>query len=75
MNAASDAIPSNQAFSSADSNAPQGISPDSQLLLTVITPAYNEARNLPVLYERLGQVLAELNMALGVDRGGRPLRR
>ena len=32
-------------------------------MLTVITPAYNEARNLPVLYERLGQVLAGLNMA------------
>ena len=32
-------------------------------LLSVVTPAYNEARNLPLLYERLGQVLAGLSVA------------
>lgn len=32
-------------------------------LLSVVTPAYNEARNLPVLYERLVQVIG----GLGVD--------
>ena len=32
-------------------------------LLSIVTPAYNEARNLPVLYERLGQALAGLNVA------------
>jgi len=32
-------------------------------LLSLVTPAYNEARNLPVLYERLGQVLGTLEVA------------
>jgi len=32
-------------------------------LLSIVTPAYNEVRNLPVLYERLGQALAGLNVA------------
>lgn len=31
-------------------------------LLSVVTPAYNEARNLPVLYQRLTQVLASLSL-------------
>ena len=32
-------------------------------LLSVITPAYNEANNLPLLYERLVHVMGSLNMA------------
>lgn len=40
----------------------QGALPD-RPLLSVITPAYNEAANLPVLFERLQQTLA----AAGVD--------
>jgi hypothetical protein len=32
-------------------------------LLSVVTRAYNQARNLPVSVERLGQVLAGLNVA------------
>jgi glycosyltransferase involved in cell wall biosynthesis len=31
-------------------------------LLSVVTPAYNEAQNLPLLYERLCQVLDELDI-------------
>lgn len=31
-------------------------------LLSVVTPAYNEAENLPLLYERLSQVLDSLNL-------------
>ncbi len=34
----------------------------SSSLLSVITPAYNEADNLPLLYERLQQVLTPLNI-------------
>jgi len=33
------------------------------LLLTVVTPAYNEAENLPLLYQRLCQVLNPLDVA------------
>ncbi|MBM4429744.1 MAG: glycosyltransferase family 2 protein [Chloroflexi bacterium] len=33
-------------------------SPIRRPLLTIVTPAYNEAENLPVLYQRLGDVLA-----------------
>jgi dolichol-phosphate mannosyltransferase len=35
---------------------------DGPPLLSVITPAYNEAENLPLLYERLSEVLASLAM-------------
>lgn len=31
-------------------------------LLSIVTPAYNEAENLPLLYERLGAVLSGLNV-------------
>jgi polyisoprenyl-phosphate glycosyltransferase len=34
-----------------------------QQLLSVVTPAYNEARNLPVLYERICRVLGVLDTA------------
>ncbi len=36
-----------------------GHSPERQYLLSVVTPAYNEEHNLPVLYERLCETLAE----------------
>jgi len=35
---------------------------ETRSLLSVITPAYNEAASLPLLYERLSQVLTGLNM-------------
>jgi dolichol-phosphate mannosyltransferase len=35
---------------------------ETRSLLSVVTPAYNEAANLPLLYERLVQVIASLGM-------------
>ena len=33
------------------------------LLLSIVTPAYNEAGNIPLLYERLSHVLGAMNLA------------
>jgi polyisoprenyl-phosphate glycosyltransferase len=35
---------------------------DERAVLSIVTPAYNEAANLPLLYDRLKQVLGGLNM-------------
>jgi glycosyltransferase involved in cell wall biosynthesis len=40
--------------------ASQQPSPEGRALLTVVTPVYNEAENLPLLYERLCEVLDSL---------------
>ena len=35
---------------------------DGRALLSVVTPAYNEAKNLPLLYERLSRGMASLDV-------------
>jgi glycosyltransferase involved in cell wall biosynthesis len=57
MNAAYGTVAPSQAFSFTDRVEPLANGLDKQPMLSVVTPAYNEARNLPVLYERLVQVL------------------
>lgn len=63
MNSGNDDFAPSQAFPLADHVEPQENGPGKRPWLSVVTPAYNEAKNLPVLYERLGQVLAGLNVA------------
>jgi glycosyltransferase involved in cell wall biosynthesis len=57
MSAAFDAAAPSQAAPLPEQDHPVEGRPHTQPFLSVVTPAYNEARNLPVLYERLGQVL------------------
>ncbi len=47
----------------AGGGAPGEQGPATLPLLSVVTPAYNESQNLPVLYERLVHVLAGLSVA------------
>lgn len=63
MNASPDVVSLSRAFSQTDHNTPGGNRLDKPSLLSVVTPAYNESQNLGVLFERLGQVLAELSVA------------
>jgi glycosyltransferase involved in cell wall biosynthesis len=38
---------------------------ETRTVLSVVTPAYNEAANLPLLYQRLVQVIARLDTDWG----------
>lgn len=62
MNAAIDVATLGQPPSIEAAREPQENTPAAQALLSIVTPAYNEARNLPVLYERLVQVIGGLAM-------------
>jgi len=63
MSASNDAATPDQTLAQPDRTAQDASSPHRHVVLSVVTPAFNEAQNLPVLYERLSHVLGDLQVA------------
>lgn len=60
MSASPDSVASTQVASSVGRGAPGVNLPEGPLVLSIVTPAYNESQNLPILYERLVHVMSGL---------------
>jgi dolichol-phosphate mannosyltransferase len=63
MSTSNEGVAPDQPLARPDQTAQAEKNPPRGFVLSVVTPAYNEAQNLPLLYERLSRVLGDLQVA------------